>query len=92
MDNMLSSTQKAIEPLKYLTTIDLGTVWEFYQPALELAFTDEEMLGNVDKDTQNTIQRMRLKLFLSRVSTIENSVTGEEVKSNKNFISTSSNI
>ncbi len=40
-----------MEPLKYLTAIDLEMIWQFYQPALELAFTNEEIQGNIDKDT-----------------------------------------
>jgi hypothetical protein len=38
----LTSTKDSIEPLKYLKTANLDTIWQFYQPALELAFVDEE--------------------------------------------------
>ena len=52
----LTSTQEALEPLKYLTQLNLETIWQFYQPALETAFTNEELQGNIDKDTKKTIQ------------------------------------
>ncbi len=84
MANTLTQTEEEIKPLKYLTTIDLEMVWEFYQPALEFAFTNEEMQGNVDKDTKKIIKRMRHKWFHSRMTALESAVSGEEVKSNKN--------
>ena len=81
MTNTLTSTQEAMEPLKYLTTINLDTIWQFYQPALETAFINEELQGNIDKETKKTLQRMRFKWINSRVSALENTVQGEETKS-----------
>ncbi len=55
MTNTLTSTQEAMEPLKYLTTINLEIIWQFYQPALETAFINEELQGNIDKETKKTL-------------------------------------
>jgi hypothetical protein len=74
MSNTLTSTQESLEPLKYLTQVNLETIWQFYQPALETAFTNEELQGNIDKDTKKTIQQMRFKWLNSRVSALENAV------------------
>lgn len=43
VSDTLTSTKDSIEPLKYLKTVDIDTIWQFYQPALEMAFLDEEI-------------------------------------------------
>ena len=81
LSDTLTSAKDSIEPLKYLKTVNLDTIQQFYQPALELAFGNEEMQGNIDKETKKTISKMRFKWLNSRVSALENAINVEEVKS-----------
>ena len=81
LSDTLTSAKDSIEPLKYLKTVNLDTIQQFYQPALELAFGNEEMQGNIDKETKKTMSKMRFKWLNSRVSALENAINGEEFKS-----------
>jgi hypothetical protein len=85
----MTSTKDSIEPLKYLKTVNLDTIWQFYQPALEFAFDNEEIQGNIDKETKKTISKMHFKWLNSRVSVLEKALKGEEVKSSFNVSSSS---
>ena len=85
----MTSTKDSIEPLKYLKTVNLDTIWQFYQPALEFAFDNEEIQGNIDKETKKTISKMRFKWLNSRVSALEKALKGEEAKSSFNVSSSS---
>ena len=90
LSDTLTSAKDSIEPLKYLKTVNLDTIQQFYQPALELAFGNEEMQGNIDKETKKKISKMRFKWLNSRVSALENAINGEEVKSS--FVAQASSV
>ena len=85
----MTSTKDSIEPLKYLKNVNLDTILQFYSPALEFAFDNEEFQGNIDKETKKTISKMRFKWLNSRVSALEKTIKGEEAKSSFNVSSSS---
>ena len=71
----LASADQAIESFSYLTMVNEDMIWQFYQPALEYVFVNESEQGEIDKETVESLQRMRFKWLNSRVTNIEKTLS-----------------
>ncbi len=71
-----NSTVQQLGPLKYLAGLDESMVWQFYRPALEHAFINEQTWADVDENTKAIILRLRFLWINTRVSSLEQAVQG----------------
>ena len=74
LGNTFAERKQALEPLKYLGEMTEGTIWEFYQPAIQHAILNEHEQGEVDQTAKDTLQRMRFSWLNSRVANLENAI------------------
>jgi hypothetical protein len=52
---VLSGIKEKIEPLRYLSTVNEQTIWEFYQPAIEQIILYEVNQVNLDEKAKESI-------------------------------------
>ena len=48
LSDILAAATQALDPLRYLGEVTEETIWQFYQPAIEYAITNDNVQGEID--------------------------------------------
>ena len=67
--------------MRYLAKVSEEIIWEFYQPALEIAFSDESAQASLDEGAKESLKRISYKWMNQRVTKLESIVKGDNVSS-----------
>ena len=79
MNDKLESANQTIQTYSYLRTVNEELIWNFYKPALILAILDAEERGDIDEDTEESLDRLRFNWLNSRMIAVEKFIeTGDK--------------